>query len=361
MAQRTPVAYARGTMRAHPSILFVLWACGASTVPQTTAPVVVPEGDSSRRIPLFARLAVRIDVAAIQSSTLGPRVRQFLPRVPNWDLLLNGSGIEQLQDLERVLLASPNLRREDFVLVSRHAHPERGRAFIDEMVTRMHEARGRPVNWRRVEGVDVVDWPNIDRTARVLAVVGPRHFVICRQRDLARVLAIAQTRGERAAAEDADQDGEAVVNAPRGTAADALLSMTRRFVRRATDRHPDQPSAPISVVPTRISISVQDTGEGVSMSGFFHYPDEETAGEGFTFLRGRIDANIAAAPVLFRGCIRAFQVAPDGSRVSLGYETNYPCALVMFGLAEGWLRARRQQLQNSRTTPEPLSSLGENP
>ncbi|MEM9861784.1 MAG: hypothetical protein AAF938_09230 [Myxococcota bacterium] len=342
-------------------------------MPQTTAPVVVPEGDSSRGIPPFAQLAARIDVEAIQSSTLGPRVRQFLTHVPNWDLLLNGSGIEQLQDLERVLLASPNLSRANFVLVVRHAHPDRGRAFIDEMVTRMHEARGRPVNWRRVEGVDVVDWPNIDRIARVLAVVGPRHFVICRDRDLARVLAVAQTRAEWAAAEDADQDGEAAVNALRGTAADALLSMDegtgfsmeiegiRRFVRRATDRHPDQPSAPISVVPTRISISVRDTGEGVSMSGFFHYPDEETAGEGFTVLRERIDAGIAAAPVFLRGCTRAFQVAPDGSRVSLGYETNYPCALVMFGLAEGWLRARRQQLRNSRTTPEPLRSPGENP
>ncbi|MEM6957437.1 MAG: hypothetical protein AAF645_17220 [Myxococcota bacterium] len=315
------------------------------------------EEGEARRIPPGAQIALRMDVTAIQGSPLAPHVRRLLTNIPDWDLLLNGSGIEPLRDLERLLIATPNLQRQNFVLAGRHAHPERGRAFIDETVTRMHEARGRPVRWRQVEGVDVVDWPNVDRTPRVLAVVGPHHFVICRERDLPRVLAIAQTRAERAAEEAANEAeaGEETPAAPLGTMADALLSMDEgsalsfevegihRFVRRAAERNPDRPTPDIRVVPRRISLSMRDTGSGVRMQGFGAYRNAEDAEAGRAFAQGELDTRIDAIPVIFRGAVPEIALGAEGPRMTIQINATNSQAVMGFRFVEGWLRNRRER------------------
>ena len=63
------------------------------------------------RIPPGAQLALRVDMKRVRASPLAPDVTRFLQGVPDWQLLLAGSGIDPVADLDRLLVATPNLQR----------------------------------------------------------------------------------------------------------------------------------------------------------------------------------------------------------------------------------------------------------
>ncbi len=213
----------------------------------------IPVGPSAitgpSRIPPGAQLALRIDMKRIRESPLGPDVTRFLSAVPDWQLLLAGSGIDPVEDLDRLLVASPNLERSKLVLAGRH---QRGRAFARASVRLMAQARGKPAPWRRRYGVRTAPWHNLDQTRRMIAVLSPHHFTITRRQDLRRVLALAKARELR----DAEKEGLMKARGP-----DALLSMgpeealsleiegVHRFVR-GNVRH----------VPIRLRVAVRETG-----------------------------------------------------------------------------------------------------
>jgi len=185
----------------------------------------------------------------IRESPLGPDVTQFLTGVPDWQLLLAGSGIDPVEDLDRLLVASPNLERSKLVLAGRH---RRGDTFAEESVQRMARSRGKRAPWKRRYGVRAAPWHNLDRTKRTIAVLSPHHFTITRQQDLRRVLALAKARELR----DAKKEGLVAAHGP-----DALLSMgpeealsleiegVHQFVR-GNVRH----------IPIRLRVAVRETG-----------------------------------------------------------------------------------------------------
>ncbi|MDH3623695.1 MAG: hypothetical protein OES69_17400 [Myxococcales bacterium] len=221
------------------------------TDPDTVADI--PVGPSAitgpSRIPAGAQLALRIDMKRIRESPLGPDVTRFLSGVPDWQLLLAGSGIDPVEDLDRLLVASPNLERSKLVLAGRH---HRGKAFAEASVRLMARARGKPAPWKRRYGIRTAPWHNLDRTKRMIAVLSPRHFTITRPEDLRRVLALAKARELR----DAKKEGLVKARGP-----DALLSMgpkealsleiegVHRFVR-GNVRH----------IPIRLRVAVRETG-----------------------------------------------------------------------------------------------------
>jgi len=213
----------------------------------------IPVGPSAitgpSRIPAGAQLALRIDMKRIRESPLGPDVTQFLSGVPDWQLLLAGSGIDPVEDLDRLLVASPNLERSKLVLAGRH---HRGKTFAEASVRLMARSRRKPAPWKRRYGVRTAPWHNLDGTKRTIAVLSPHHFTITRPKDLRRVLALAKARGLR----DAKKEGLIKARGP-----DALLSMgpkealsleiegVHRFVRGSV-RH----------IPMRLRVAVRETG-----------------------------------------------------------------------------------------------------
>ena len=60
----------------------------------------------------------------VRESPLGPDVTSFLRGVPDWQLLLEGSGIDPVSDLDRLLVATPNLQRSKLVLAGQHPPSE---------------------------------------------------------------------------------------------------------------------------------------------------------------------------------------------------------------------------------------------
>ena len=240
------------------------------------------EGDGESRIPPGAQIAIRIDMARVRASALAPDVRSLLSEIPDWRLILQGSGLDPLRDTERLLLASPNLQRAQWVIAGTVVTPEgqTGGEVIRGATSALAESQSQTAAWRTQRGVPVARWHNQDATERIIAILGPRHFVICRPQDLERVLAIARARESSARAANAPEEstddpeasndeGDEGANAgteeaalEEATGADALLAMgieaaltievegARRFVRvgrqelvpqslRANVRHAD--------------------------------------------------------------------------------------------------------------------------
>lgn len=311
------------------------------------------DGDGgTSRIPPGAQLAIRMDMERIRASRLAPQVRALLEAIPDWRLILEGSGIEPLTDLDRLLIATPNLQRSRLVMAGRHSHPDEGRAFMDRTVEQMAQSHGVRVRWRREEGVDVADWPNEDTTTRVVAVVGPRHFTITRPQDLVRVLGIAQVRAEREAEEEADGEEGEEATGPTGEGADALLSMgegeaftleaegVQNFVRSAR--------ADVAHLPDRIRLGLADTGQGVSVRGVANYPSEEAAAAAAEFWAAERDRQMAAMPTFVRMMVPRVTIEADEDEVRINTDASYVAAIAGIGRVTGMLATRRR-------TPRPTS------
>lgn len=216
-------------------------------------------GSDETRLPAGAQIALRIDMARIRRSPLAPDVRAFLAAIPDWQAVLGGSEIRPVDDLDRVLIASPNMQRSRMLLAGRY---EGDVARVRDVVARMAKNRGVDAPWRDLggenSGIQVAPWPNEDETERTIALVGPRHFTITRPEDLPRMLAVARARAERNAGEgrqagepDPPLGPDALVEMEEGEALSLEIEGARRFVRGRN-------ASDVSGIPTRMHISVRE-------------------------------------------------------------------------------------------------------
>ena len=152
----------------------------------------VLEGPS--RIPPGAHMALRIDMARVRSSSVAEDVQRLLAAIPDWQLILADSGIDPVRDLDRLLIASPNLQRSKLVLAGKHSG---GPTFAQGRVAELAKARQKYARWKKRHGVPVAPWFNRDVTPRVIGLLDEQHFTISTSRDLPRVLAFAQERSNK--------------------------------------------------------------------------------------------------------------------------------------------------------------------
>lgn len=244
-------------------------------------------------LPAGSQIALRLDIARVRASPLAPDVQRLLSAIPDWQALLDGSGIEPLEDLDRLLLASPNLQRSRLIAAGRATGDE---GAIRAAAERMAASRGESLEWRQIEGAPVTEWHDRDPTPRVIALVGPRHFVIAREVDVPRVLAVAgaraegrrsgrsgrrgrQARAERAAEpeptraadqeQNQEEENEDAVRPKRRHPADALLSMRAgeglslevEGFRNFAAARPQQ-RVPIERLPVRLRVGVLELPSG---------------------------------------------------------------------------------------------------
>lgn len=160
-------------------------------------------GDAGRPLlaelaPPGAQLALRLHLGGVRVSPLADDVARLLAAIPDWKLILDGSGIDPLRDLERLFLASPNLDRASLVIAGQYL----GDASLPRRaVQQLARARGAKARWRMRGGVATAPWHDLDATERAIALIGPEQFVITRPEDLPRVVAIARALAERQARE----------------------------------------------------------------------------------------------------------------------------------------------------------------
>jgi hypothetical protein len=301
----------------------------AADTDAATATATAPE--SLARIPPGAHLALRIDMKRVRESPLGPDVTQFLRGVPDWQLIVAGSGIDPVDDLDRLLIATPNLQRSKLVLAGEH-HGDRELARTS--VKRLARARGKSVRWQRRFGVPTARWYNRDKTARTIALLSERHFSITRKQDVERILALTKAREMR------DAKAEGLVEA-RG--ADALLSMgpeealslevegVHRFVVGS-----------VKHVPTRLRVAVRETGaDEATVTALATYASPEDAREAAEYWK-KVASFYSKQLVLslagFGKTLRRMELGLDGERVALSFKLDADQIRFILSYAEGRLR-----------------------
>jgi hypothetical protein len=298
--------------------------------------VLVDAGPPGTRLPPGSQIAVRVDMTRIRESSIAEDVRALVTAIPDWQALLEGSGIDPVTQLDRLLIATPNLQREKVVLAGRYLG---GREVVLDAVQKLAAASGGEARWRTSRGVSIAPWLNADATARVIALVGPAHFTISRPEDLERLLAIAAARAAR---------GRRNATAPPTTPADALLSMEEQeglslevdgvaqFVRRGR-----------AGIPERLRLSARQTRPtSIELHGRLVYADEAAASAALAFWRDKRDAYARNALV---GLLGLSSVLREGSLDQEGSELRVQLTLSVeqARLVLGYVR----ELLGPRSTP----------
>lgn len=277
--------------------------------PDAAPGLPVDAGPAGTRLPPGAQIAVRVDMTRIRASPIAEDVRALLSAIPDWQALLEGSGIDPVTQLDRLLIATPNLQREKLVVAGRYVG---GREVVLEAVQKLAAAQGGEAHWRTRRGIRVAPWLNPDATARVIALVGPAHFTISRPEDLDRLLAIAAARAAR---------GQKATT-PSSAPADALLSMEEQealsleidgvgqFVRRGRVG-----------IPERLRLSaVQTQPTRLALRGRLVYADEAAASAALAFWSEKRDAYARNALVGLLGLasvLRESSLTRDGEELSV--------------------------------------------
>jgi hypothetical protein len=313
-----------------------------------------PEAEfGTRALPPGAQLALRMNMARIRNSPLAPNVRRLLANIPDWQAVLGGSGLEPVDDLERVLIASPNLHRSRVVIGGRH---EGDPALPRDIVARMAETRGKAADWTTAEGIPVAPWHDDDTTERLIALIGPGHFAISRPEDLPRVLAIAQARQARKARANADSDssgldptawGEALLSLGDDEAITLEVEGARNFVR-----------GPMAArFPTRLRIAAVEHPSGLvrlATEGSFDSTDEATAARDFAEqVREAYARNVFLQLSGLGNVLKEAELSQDGSTLRLRLDLNVAQVRLLLGYIEGFLSRGQPPPRPGRPSPPP--------
>ena len=320
-----------------------------------TDPPPVPVAPSTitgpSRIPPGAQLALRVDMKRVRESPLAPDVTSFLRGVPDWQLLLEGSGIDPVGDLDRLLVATPNLQRSKLVLAGRHRRED---AFARKSVKRLARSRGKGVRWQQRYGVPTAPWYNLDRTPRTIALLSAQHFSITRRQDLERVLAMAKARELR----DAKKEGLVAARGP-----DALLSMgpeeaislevegVHRFIVGS-----------IKHVPVRLRLAVRETGtDEATVSVLATYASKAEASDASIYWK-KVAQFYSQQLIMtlsgFGKTLRRMELTPEEDRVQVSFTLSADQIRFILSYAEGRLRGAAHPRPSAKPSRPPPTKKG---
>jgi hypothetical protein len=253
-------------------------------------------------LPPGQQIALRLDVATIHASAVGGEVARLLAVLPDWVSLLDGSGIDPLVDLDRILITTPNLQRSRIIAAGRATG---GAAAIRAAAETLAASRGLEARWREEEGVELADWHDGDRVARIVALIGPRHFVVCRPVDLPRVLAVARSRqGE------GEEPADALLAMRPGEGVSLEIEGARGYAVNSPRRQ-----SPVEMVPTRLRLGVREEAGRYGIHTRWRYDDPAQAEAARTFWDGqrlRAANNVALAFMGVGRVLDRTELAQDG-------------------------------------------------
>ncbi|MFI5308490.1 MAG: hypothetical protein ACHQ53_14120 [Polyangiales bacterium] len=200
--------------------------------------------------PAGTQIALRLHVGRIRGTDLAEDVAQLLDALPDWRMLVDGSGLDPLRDLERLYLASPDLQRESVVIAGEYTG---GEDVPRHAVESLAKARGVSASFRKQGSIQVAPWANADDTQRLLALIAPHQFAITRPEDLPRVLQVAHALALRAKKQHPGEvdPGDALLGLSEGEILALSVEGAEQFVR-----------GNLAGVPSRLEISVRRGDEG---------------------------------------------------------------------------------------------------
>lgn len=217
-----------------------------------------------------ALISIRVQMEKVRESKLSDQVPQLLSAIPDWKLLLEGSQIDPLQDLDALLIASPNFSRSSLIIAGKH---QGGVESVRRAAQRMAQARGKEHSWNDSGPIPTAAWYAQDPTPRIIASLGEAYFVICRQRDLTPFLSIALADDPQ---DDADSEDDEVQPALQisenlfSTQGKHALELQVEGARAFAGGH-------TKGIPTRLHATLNETADGqvhVNINGRFPSTNE---------------------------------------------------------------------------------------
>jgi len=277
--------------------------------------------------PEGAQLALRLDLARLRTSALATEVGALLAVVPDWQLVLDGSGLDPLEDLERLFIASPDLSRSKMVVAGEYARP----GLAQLAVARLAKARGVEAPWRTEAGYAVAPWANADETARVVTLLGEQQFAITRPEDLGRVIAIAA--GLEARTPDAGTGGDALLALGQDEIVVFTAEGARAYVRTGQR----------AMVPIRLRVGVAIATEqepSIHVAFEASYDDEREASQAQDFwdsLRQRFASHPLVAFARLSAPLGRAEIVREEGSLSTRIELTTEQASKVLTLASGLL------------------------
>jgi hypothetical protein len=324
----------------------------------------LPSGDAkggalAAFAPKGAQIALRVHMGRVRQSPLAEDVRNLLDAVPDWRLVLGGSGLDPLRDLERLYLATPDLRRSNLVIAGEYVgSAELPRAAVAALAA----ARGRAAPWSKRGGIAVAPWLNEDETERVVALIAPQQFAITRPDDLPRVLLVARALAARkkekagtTAEETEAGQGDALLALDEQQSFAVSIEGARMFAR-----------GNIRGVPERLelSVSLQENGEyAVQASGFFENSRAaESARDYWQNVRDQFASHPLVSLIGMRAPLTRSELRADESEVAFSTQVTVPQARVLLGFVRQALGRTAREPSIGATSPGapagPLRSAG---
>jgi hypothetical protein len=267
--------------------------------------------------------------------------------------VLGGSGIDPLRDLERLYLATPDLRRSHLVIAGEYVG---GVELPRQAVASLAEARGQAARWSKRGGIAVAPWFNEDETERVVALIAPHQFAITRPDDLPRVLLVARALADRAREAKHDPD------APQADPGDALLALgERESFALSVEGARLFARGNVQGVPERLelAVSLDDAGSyTVNASGYFESAEAAQAAQAYwTKVRNQFAGHPLVALIGMREPLTAMQLSASAEQVTMTTRVTVQQARVLLGFVRQALD-RRPPGAAPATAPKPLSPPG---
>ena len=145
--------------------------------------------------PVGAVIGLHADLGRVGDTSLVLETDALLGLIPGWQDVLEGSGLDPVNDLQRVFVATPTLRRQDLVVSAR---VKGGARSIERAAASLAAGKGgASFAGADASGVRAAPWRSHDATERVVALLDHDQIVIARPSDVARVQVVAAALAKR--------------------------------------------------------------------------------------------------------------------------------------------------------------------
>lgn len=186
--------------------LSLLSACGPSPVAQVHDEEHDTSGDEQASTPELgpppsfvvvpARVFVRIDVARIRASPIGPDISSAIRSTQSWQTYAGSSGIDPIEAFDAIVIGADAVYADRRTILLRHTQTD---AQVRDAILRMSVARGGAPTWTDVDGLPVAVPTQTLRVPHSVVITALHEVVLTPSDDVARVVPVAHAQSARRA------------------------------------------------------------------------------------------------------------------------------------------------------------------
>lgn len=245
-------------------------------------------------------LGLELNLKQVRTSPLAPDVRRMLTVLPDWNVFLGNSGIDVVNELDTLMMASSDLKRANVIVTGQHPG---GLEAVRQAAVRQAHAFGTEPTWSETQGRTTVSWPTQDGVDRKLATLNEKEFVIARASELSRVMGVVGTIRNKDASSLFGADDKAYLS--------LHIEGLRRYVQFGDT----------STLPTRLRLVVrpatQDDTDWLITGEFENSAQADVALKYWKSMRDRFSRSGMVMLLGLSSVLQEAQFHPDGSTVKI--------------------------------------------